>query len=49
MKDKRPKFLFKKCLFTKQDEKLISEKAFIHLFFIQARDAAEMYPRCRRD
>ena len=37
MKDKRPKLLFKKCLFTKQDERLISEKAFIHLFFIQAR------------
>ena len=36
MKAGRPKLLFKKCLFTKQDERLISEKAFIHLFFIQA-------------
>ena len=36
MKERRPKLLFKKCLFTKQDERLISEKAFIHLFFIQA-------------
>merc|ERR1719191_893100 len=36
IKDKRPKLLFKIFLFTKQDEYLISEKAFIHLFFIQA-------------
>ena len=36
IKDKRPKLLFKKFLFTKQDERLISDKSFIHLFFIQA-------------
>ena len=36
MKEKRPKLLFKKYLFTKLDEQLVTEKAFIHLFFIQA-------------
>ena len=36
MKDKRPKLLFKKFLYTKHDEKLIIEKAYVHLFFIQA-------------
>jgi hypothetical protein len=35
MKDKRPKLLFKKFLYTKHDERLISEKAYVHLFFIQ--------------
>ena len=36
VKERRPKLLFKKYLFTKQDERLVTEKAFIHLFFIQA-------------
>ena len=37
MKERRPKLLFKKFLFTKQDERLVTEKAFIHLFFIQVK------------
>jgi hypothetical protein len=36
IKERRPKLLFKKYLFTKHDERLVTEKAFIHLFFIQA-------------
>jgi hypothetical protein len=39
MRDRRPKILLKKFLFTKQDERLITEKSFIHLFYIQARKA----------
>ena len=35
IKERRPKLLFKKYLFTKHDERLVTEKAFIHLFFIQ--------------
>jgi hypothetical protein len=41
MRDKRPKMLLKKFLFTKHDEQLISEKAFIHLFYIQVRSATD--------
>jgi len=37
MRDKRPKLLLKKFLFTKHDEGLIGEKAFIHLLYIQVR------------
>ena len=36
MKERRPKLLFKKYLFTTVDERLVTEKAYIHLFFIQA-------------
>ena len=36
MRDRRTKLLLKKFLFTKHDERLITEKPFIHLFYIQA-------------
>ena len=35
LRERKPKLLFKRRLFLKHDESLISEKAFIHLFFIQ--------------
>ena len=48
IRDKRPKLLFKKYLFTEMDERRMSNKHFLHLVYIQvrARACARAARRC---